>query len=177
MLKKDITYDNLDGEKVTETFYFHLNKADLAKMELEAGGMEAKLKKIIDSKNGKSIIEAFEDIIRRSYGQRSEDGKNFIRTPEITEKFMSSEAYSALFMELLTDATKGAEFVRALVPQDLVKQLPKEITLADLPTEPQDTRPMWMREGRPPTVQELTSMSNEELIASAQLLRDAGKLP
>lgn len=143
MLKKEFTYKDLDGNEVTETYYFNLSTAELAKMSLmHQGDIVQELQAVVDSKDGAKIIEAFENILRMSVGVRSEDGRSFVKTPEITAAFMNSEAYGQLFMELVTKADVAAEFVVGVMPGDLAEKaaalqtagLPKVVDTA-LPAE------------------------------------------
>lgn len=121
MLKKTITYTDYDGNERTEDFYFNLTKAELMEMELSTeGGLEKKLNKIIASKDSTKIIETFKDIIVRSYGEKSDDGKRFVKNKEIADGFTQTEAYSELFMELASDADKAAEFINGIIPKDIV---------------------------------------------------------
>lgn len=153
MLKKTITYEDLDGNPVTEDFYFNLTKADLAKMEIgKAGGMQAYLQGIIDTQDGSLIIQAFEEILKASYGVRHEDGKRFIKNDEVWEAFSQTNAYDQLFLELVTDAEKSAAFVTAIVPNDMVESVDTamrgleqaaKIEDANLP-EPKKKRPQDM---------------------------------
>lgn len=141
MLKKTITYNDLDGNQVTEDFYFHLSKAELTEMELShGGGMREYLTEIVKSENGGKIIAAFKDILAKAYGQRSADGKSFIKSPEISTYFMGTEAFSQLFMELVTDAKASSEFVAGIMPTDISKQMNDHPTLpfseVQLPAEP-----------------------------------------
>lgn len=115
MLEKAITYTGFDGEEVTETFYFSLNLAEIAEKEMAVeGGWGEYLKKIVQDKDGKAIIEAFKELISASVGKR--EGNRFIKSPEITNDFMTSEAYSEFFVTLVTDANAGVEFVNAIMP-------------------------------------------------------------
>lgn len=125
MLKKTIKYIDYDGLEREEDFYFNLNRAEVAEMEISTeGGMEKMLKKIVESRNGKRIIETFKDIVLRAYGEKSLDGKRFIKTPEIREAFSQTEAYVNLFMELATNADAAAEFVNGILPpKDEKKQV------------------------------------------------------
>lgn len=125
MLKKDITYTNVDGQQVTETFYFNMTKAELMKLELkyddsgEGEGMSALLQRIMKpGASGKEIIDAFDNILRQSYGIRTPDGK-FVKPPTEFEAFLATEAYSELLFELATDAKKASDFVEAIMPQNL----------------------------------------------------------
>lgn len=117
MLKKTISYTDYDGNERTEDFYFNLSKAELGEMELStAGGMEKMLKSIVADEDGKRMIEIFKDIILKSYGVKSLDGKRFIKSAELREEFSQTEAYSNLFIELLTNADKASEFINGIMP-------------------------------------------------------------
>lgn len=130
MLKKIVTYIDYDGNERTEEFFFNLNKAEVTEMELSTeGGMEKMLKKIIESRDGKRIIEVMKDIVLRAYGEKSPDGRRFIKTPEMREAFAQTEAYVNVFMELATDAKAASDFVRGIlppVPADTAASLPAE---------------------------------------------------
>lgn len=174
MLKKTITFKDLDGNDVTEDFYFNLNKAEIAEMELsKEGGLTAYLQEIVQATNGGEIIAAFKDILTKAVGRRSEDGRRFIKSQEITDEFMQSEAYSVFFMELVTDAEASSDFIKAIMPSDLQEKVAQDLELPD-PVQSniaQDDQikqelmalPAWKRENREPTKAELESMSPEEL--------------
>lgn len=129
MLKKTISYEDFNGLKRKEDFYFNLTEAELTEMELSAeGGLEEQTKRMLASKDGAAIIKFFKDIVLRSYGQKSLDGRNFIKNDEIRADFASTNAYSILFMELATDADKAAEFVNGIVPNSVDQDKLKEMT-------------------------------------------------
>ena len=129
MLKKTIKYTDFNGNEVTEDFYFNLTKAEVAEMELGAsrldadgnikGGMQDLLSEIVASGSGQRIMDTFKEILARSYGMRSEDGKRFIKSKELFEEFTQSAAYSEFFMELITDADAASSFIKAVMPADL----------------------------------------------------------
>lgn len=117
MIKKTLTYTDYDGVERTEDYYFNLTEAELVEMELSIdGGMQKKIEKIMNSKDMKQIIEVFKDLILRSYGEKSDDGKRFIKNKEITEAFTQTEAYSMLFMKLATDDKEASDFVNGILP-------------------------------------------------------------
>ena len=119
MLKKTMTYTNYTGEEITEDFYFNLTKAEVMEMELTTeGGLAEKIKRIVAAKNVAEIISIFKEIILKAYGQKSPDGKRFIKNDELREEFSQTEAYSDLFMELSTNADKAAEFIKGITPAD-----------------------------------------------------------
>lgn len=119
MLKKTITYTDYNGVERKEDFWFNLSKAELMKMELSvAGGMAEMLTKLIDKQDGPVIMNTFEDIILKAYGEKSDDGRQFVKSPEISKAFSQTEAYSKLFMELITDSTAAAAFVNGIMPAE-----------------------------------------------------------
>lgn len=120
MLKKTITYTDYNGNERTEDFYFNLSKAELAEMELSAeGGLAETLKRIIAAQDGKQLVAIFKDLVLRSYGEKSPDGKRFIKSEELRTAFSQTEAYSDLFMELATNDKAAVEFVNGIVPSDV----------------------------------------------------------
>lgn len=124
MIKKTITYTDFNGGERTEDFYFHLTKAEIAKMEMSVnGGMAERIQRIVSAQDQPAIIEVFEDLIKKAYGVKTPDGRGFVKRKEDLEAFMATEAYSQLFMELATDADAGAKFVNGIVPADFRKQI------------------------------------------------------
>lgn len=116
MIKKSITYTDLNGAERTEDFYFNLSKPEIVKMQTSVrGGYDAQLKSIAANPNGALIMDFFEDLICRSYGEKSEDGRRFMKSPEISRSFMETPAYEVLFEELVTDAKAAADFVNAIM--------------------------------------------------------------
>ncbi len=120
MYTRTITYEDWNGIKRTEDCRFNFTKAELMKMQYEQeGGMREYLQKIIDSKNQKEIMKLFEDLVLKAYGEKSDDGKHFLKSDEIREKFASTPVYSQIFMELSTDAKAASEFVNGIMPADI----------------------------------------------------------
>lgn len=120
MLKKTITYTDYNDNERTEDFYFNLSKAELTEMELStAGGLAEMIQRIVSTQDAPKIVKVFKDLVLAAYGEKSADGKRFIKTEEIREAFSQTEAYSELFMELATDADAAAAFVNGIVPKDL----------------------------------------------------------
>ena len=117
MLKKTITYIDYNGVERTEDFYFNLSEAELFEMNYTApGGLETRLRNIIQAKDVPSIIAIFKEIILKAYGIKSEDGKRFIKSPEVTAEFQQTEAFSQLYVELATDDVKAAAFIKGIMP-------------------------------------------------------------
>lgn len=133
MLTKTIKYTDYNGVEREEKFLFNLSKAELMEMEMgTAGGLAETIQTIVQTQDAPKIIEMFKKLILKAYGEKSADGKRFIKTDEngkpLSIGFSQTEAYSELFMELATDDVKAADFVKGIIPADLdvdgKKQLP-----------------------------------------------------
>lgn len=122
MLKKTVTYeDPFTQMDVTEDLYFNLTKAELVEMEMTAGkdGLKAHLEAIAASENGEDIMREMKGIIFKAYGKKTDNGR-FIKNDQVREEFEASEAFSALFMKMVTDADAAVEFVAGIMPKDMV---------------------------------------------------------
>lgn len=117
MLKKTFTYTDYNGVERTEDHYFNLSKAELMEMELSTtGGLAEMINKIVAAQDAPAIVKVFKDLVLKAYGQKSADGRRFIKSKELADEFSQTEAYSQLFMELATDADAAAKFVNGIVP-------------------------------------------------------------
>lgn len=118
MFTKTITYVDYDGNTRTEDYLFNLSKAEIIRMEFsEVGGMEKMIKKIIAEQDSKKLMDLFETIILKAYGEKSADGKRFIKSEELSTNFQQTEAYSELLVELLTNEAAATEFINKIIPQ------------------------------------------------------------
>jgi hypothetical protein len=118
MVKKTITYVDYNDVERTEDFYFNLNDVEITMMENSIpGGMAAFLQKIVSEKDNKQIMAYFKELICMSYGQKSPDGKRFIKDENLTKEFTQTEAFNIFFMELATNADTAAEFVNGVMPK------------------------------------------------------------
>jgi len=137
MYKREITYEDLDGNPVTDTFYFNLTKTELMTMGADyKDGYEQILKRIIETKDTASLIVEFKKIINASYGVRGEDGKRFIKNPEVLEAFQQTGAYDVLFMEFATDDVAAAAFINGAFPKDIAETVQKEMSTSGTPPYP-----------------------------------------
>jgi hypothetical protein len=129
MLKREITFEDFDGNTRKEEFYFNLTKAEVIEWLTTSGDytLDKVLNQLGKERNGKKIIELFKDLIYRSYGEKSLDGRKFNKTTEIKENFMATEAYSVLFTELVTDAGKAVEFINGIIPKNMAEEINKII--------------------------------------------------
>jgi len=142
MLKKLIEYTDYNGTPRKENFYFYMSKAELMEMELgSVGGMRNLIQLIIEKQDIPKIMEAFKKIILKAYGEKSADGRRFIKSEELSEAFSQTEAYSNLYMELVTDAKAAAAFINGIVPEDVALAVAKRkeeedkagVTESDIP--------------------------------------------
>jgi hypothetical protein len=123
MLKETITYEDYNGVTRTEDHYFNLTEAELMEMEMSMnGGLAEMIKRVVAAQDTPAIIKIFEDLIKMSYGVKTPDGRGFTKKAEDLEAFITTEAYSQLFMELATDADAAADFVNGIVPVDVSQQ-------------------------------------------------------
>lgn len=123
MLKKTITYTDYNDVERTEDYFFNLSKAEIIMMENSViGGMKQRLEKIVQSQDNVEIMETFKDLIRRSYGVKSDDGKRFIKSEELYKEFEQTEAYSELVLELLSNPDKASDFINAILPKGLLQE-------------------------------------------------------
>lgn len=126
MLVKTITYKDFNGEERTEDFYFNLTEAELTEMSLSVnGGLDAYIKRIIAAQDTAELIKLFKELIQKAYGEKSLDGKRFIKNPELLEAFMQTNAYSDFFMELAKDSKAASDFVNGIIPANLEEELKK----------------------------------------------------
>lgn len=132
MLKKTITYVDYNGVERTEDFYFNLSKAEtLGYINSERGGIEAFITKVVKAEDNTKLWDIWSDFIARCYGEKSEDGRRFVKSKELSEAFMQTEAYSNLMIELLSDSdgTVAANFVNSVVAD--VEKNPDKKALID----------------------------------------------
>lgn len=124
MIKKSIKYTDYNGVERTEDSYFNLSKQELTEMQLSTGGgLDEKLQSIVKANDTAEIIKLFKEIILKAYGEKSDDGKYFMKVRngvQLSEAFSQTEAFSVLYMELASDDKAAAEFINGVLPQDLV---------------------------------------------------------
>lgn len=117
MLKKTMTYIDYNGVERTEDFYFNLTKAEIMEMQLGTeGGLVDYIEKIVAAKDTTSIVAIFKELILKSYGEKSADGRKFLKSKEISDSFSHTAAYADLYVELALDSSEAAAFVNGIMP-------------------------------------------------------------
>lgn len=123
MLVKKIKFTDYNGVEREEEFRFNISKSELSMMEFSVdGGLENFIKKITQKIDAPEIMAMFKRIILLSYGEKSDDGRRFIKSEELSTAFSQTPAYDELFMELMTDSEKAANFINEVLPD-----IPKNI--------------------------------------------------
>lgn len=180
MYKRTVEYEDYSGNKRREDFYFHLNKAEVIQWLICNGGytLDQQLQRLYEASRGKDIMDIFEDLLRRSYGKKSLDGRRFDKDDEIWKDFRATEAYSIIFTDLVTDAKKAAAFINAIIPkrlQDDVNKVMEENRDA-IPDELRDyvITDILDENGELTTVSEVSQSSNGE---TAQIVSMPNPLP
>lgn len=126
MYKETVKYIDYNGVERTEDVYFNLSKAELMEMQLStAGGFDTMINKLIKAQDQPTLVKVFKDIILRSYGVPSPDGRRFVKTKELAEEFTQTEAYSDLYMKFITDSEAAAKFINGIMPKSLIEQMSK----------------------------------------------------
>lgn len=142
MLKRNITYTDYHGETMTKEFRFHLTKTELVGLEVKyKNGLEQALRDVIKTGDRKAMLLLFQDLILDSYGVVSDDGSQFMKSPEARAAFERSAAYDALFVELASDPNSAGDFINGIVPDDIA-ELAKEQDKPMSPPPPPKTAPL-----------------------------------
>lgn len=132
MIKKTVTFTDFDGNKRTEDFYFHLTEQELTEWELSVdGGLSGVLTRIVNSQDTKTLIGIFKDLLIKSYGVKTPDGRGFVKNEKVLNNFTCTQAFSDIYMELATDDKAAAEFVNGVMPAGLAKKANKEMKVAE----------------------------------------------
>lgn len=125
MIKKTIHYTDYDGTERTEDFYFNLSMAELMQMQMSVeGGMRGYIQRIMAANDQTALMKLFKDVLMTTYGKKSDDGRQFIKNDTICAEFEASPAFSEIYMELMSDAQKAADFINGLMPANLRDQNP-----------------------------------------------------
>lgn len=127
MIKKTFKYVDFNGNEREEDFYFHLSESEIITMDMSInGGLIEKIKRITQTQDTAELIKIFQELIFKSYGEKSLDGKRFVKSEELSTAFSQTEAYNMLFMELAKDAEAAAAWINGILPADVQKQLQQQ---------------------------------------------------
>lgn len=120
MLTKVIKTTDWDGNEVEDTLYFNLTESELMEMELSTtGGFGKKMQSCLNRKDIPELMKTFKWLILKAYGEKSPDGRRFIKSEELSTAFSQTAAYDVLYMELITDADAATAFINGIVPKKI----------------------------------------------------------
>lgn len=133
MFKKTVKYTDYNDQERVEDFYFNLTQAEVLEMELSTtGGLSAMIQGVIDAEDTPQLIKIFKELVLKAYGKKSPDGRRFIKSPELTEEFAQTEAYSDIFMELATNDEAATAFVQGITPKAFKNESPSKPALNEV---------------------------------------------
>ena len=136
MLKREINYEDFNGNQSTDICYFNISKPELMELEVSySEGFGTLLQNIVDTKDNKELVRRFKEIILMSYGQKSDDGKRFVKSDELCLEFSQTAAFQSLFMELASNENAAVEFLTGVLPRDMRNDIEKA-SIAPTPTTP-----------------------------------------
>lgn len=125
MLKQTFVYEDYNGDQVSEVFYFNLTKIELA----ENMWLKNKVDKAAEIVNGPehtmsademtAILGVIKDLMRLSYGVKSDDGKRFVKNDQLWTEFTQSAAYDPFLFSLFETPEKANAFMIGIMPKDL----------------------------------------------------------
>ena len=123
MYKMTEKYEDYNGNQREEDFYFHITKAELMEIDfIMEGGLQKTIEKIISTQDKKALIEIFKKLVVAAYGEKSADGRRFMKNDEVKKNFTETEAYSQIFMKLATDDKEANAFIAGVMPKDLQEE-------------------------------------------------------
>lgn len=120
MVVEKIKYTDFNGIEREEEFMFNLTEAEITEMELTTdGGLSDSIKKIIAAQDTPQVIKVFKMLLLKSYGEKSADGRRFVKSEKLSEEFSQTNAYSQLFMKLATDDKAAVVFIKGIMPDSM----------------------------------------------------------
>jgi len=152
VLVKKVKYTDFNGNAQERTVYFHMSEPELIEMELRDDGssFSAIMNRMVESENVGGLVREFKKILLAAYGEKSEDGQRFIKSPQMREEFEQSAVYSVLFMEFATDVDAGTNFINSLVPKELMDRVNRAAAEQQAATTPEFTTEIYEAKHLPP---------------------------
>lgn len=133
MLKREITYEDFEGNPVTDVYYFNMTRIEWLEFNAEFdGGMEGVFKRIIETKDLNGVVSTLKKIILAAYGVKSDDGKRFIKSAQVREEFTQTPAFDVLFMDVATNDNAALNFIQGIMPKEFRAEFDKAITAQDV---------------------------------------------
>lgn len=143
MLKKTVTYVDFNEKNQVEDCFFNLTKTELLEMamDLPEGVSESvgndpekmdedkAVAKLMESLGNKGILNFIKELVLKSYGVKSEDGRRFMKVDEngkpLSIEFSQTMAFEAIMEEFMTNDLAASEFVNGIIPSSIADKMPK----------------------------------------------------
>lgn len=140
MISETITFEDLDGKEITEQFHFGITESEAAEMAVRhhvKGGSDLLdyFQSISDAEDGNAMMDAFKNMIALSVGRESEDRRRFIKTPDIRDDFMQSDAYNKLFLRMVQEPEYAMRFLSGIMPKKVQQDAANKKTEKDFNTQ------------------------------------------
>ena len=157
MIPEKLTYRDLDGNVVTKTWYFSLDRAEIAEMKIRhegpgKGSLEDYLDRIVKEQDNNKLLDNFKAILFNSVALRPADANYLDKSPAVRAEFTGGGAYETMFMKMLEDAVYAAKLINGIIPADMAEEVAKKQTEG---------------ESKQYTDDELLSMTDEAFINAA----------
>lgn len=139
MWAETITFKNLDGESVTQDFYFNLNRTELIELETSVeGGVISFINKAANESDNRKLLEFFQALVQKSYGIKAQDNIHFLKEDPVdhhkyADEFKQCDAYDVLFMKLAHDDKAAAGFFNGIIPAEAAKEVEDMRAKEELP--------------------------------------------
>lgn len=137
MFKKTVKYSDFDNNERTEDLYFNLTQSELVEIALNLpDGLsetnitqvnEQSATQILEKLGGDGIFKFVKELMLKAYGIKSEDGRRFEKSEQISTEFSQTMAFDTMFMELMSNDLAAAEFVNAIIPKEMADNVNKQI--------------------------------------------------
>lgn len=179
MLKETVTYTDFNGYEQTEDLYFNLSRTEMVDMldirpRIETWRAKVSGEGDMSDTNIREMLDLLKILVKNAYGERSEDGKHFRKSPEIYADFEQSAVYDSFIFSMFATPERLSNFMIGILPQSLLDtpemveaQKEAAAVLAPLPeAEVQADEvpiPAWIQEDRDPTDAEVKNMGPAEL--------------
>ncbi len=141
MFKKSMTFDDLEGNEVTQVFYFNYNKMEIAELlefgciqkyadpnrtytplekQLEILTLSPEETGLTEAENTRRAYEIFQDLILDAYGVKEADNVTFTKNAALREGWANHVAFVELIFEFIANPQLAATFIESCLPSKMV---------------------------------------------------------
>ena len=124
MWKFTAEYEDWNGNPRKRELLFNLTVAEMYSLQNSVkGGIETYYQRILDEQDNVALYKRFEDLVKLTYGVKSDDGERFIKNDEVYNSFKESAAYDVFMQYLLTTEDGAAKFINGIMPTKVKAKL------------------------------------------------------